>query len=134
MKKSLIKSLFAAARKCRPKALARVKPKKERAPPKGVIRWLRRQQINCFIDEPGIAQSFCVERRWLFQVPGKAFILTEEGLRAAHPWAVDFFFRHDRRIWEGICPHGVGHPIHYDPKDKAAGVHGCDGCCSGGTN
>lgn len=40
------------------------------------------------------------------------------------------------RIFERICPHGVGHP---DPdsvryalefmEDTTAGVHGCDGCC-----
>ncbi len=49
-------------------------------------------------------------------------------------------WRSDRRIFERICPHGVGHP---DPDQveywfKEGGkqrvdtemVHGCDGCCS----
>lgn len=46
-------------------------------------------------------------------------------------------WREDRGLMERICPHGVGHP---DPDDlafqeehhpeRAAGVHGCDGCCS----
>ena len=44
-------------------------------------------------------------------------------------------WRSDRRIFERICPHGIGHP---DPDDMAyhhsignsfEGVHGCDGCC-----
>jgi hypothetical protein len=45
-------------------------------------------------------------------------------------------WRDDRGIMERTCPHGVGHP---DPDDlafqeechphRAAGVHGCDGCC-----
>lgn len=48
------------------------------------------------------------------------------------------YWRADRGIMERICPHGVGHP---DPDDlvfqdahfpnRAAGVHGCDGCCAG---
>lgn len=49
------------------------------------------------------------------------------------------FWRDDRRIFERICEHGVGHP---DPDDlnfrikfklenaKYASVHGCCGCCS----
>lgn len=43
-------------------------------------------------------------------------------------------WRGDRGIMERLCEHGVGHP---DPDDMslqkpgAAGVHGCDGCCSG---
>lgn len=46
------------------------------------------------------------------------------------------FFRFDRYLMERHCPHGVGHP---DPDDaawqnevmpeRAASVHGCDGCC-----
>lgn len=44
-------------------------------------------------------------------------------------------WRHDRRIMERICPHGVGHP---DPDDAAYRLrvntntdnsHGCCGCC-----
>lgn len=44
-------------------------------------------------------------------------------------------WRGDRRIFERICEHSVGHP---DPdqyeywkatKQEMMGVHGCDGCC-----
>ncbi len=44
-------------------------------------------------------------------------------------------WREDRRIFERICPHGVGHP---DPdqwffwrktNQEWQGRHGCDGCC-----
>lgn len=50
-------------------------------------------------------------------------------------------WRDDRRIFERICEHGVGHP---DPDDMDHRVmqmgesalygdtHGCDGCCQGG--
>lgn len=37
-------------------------------------------------------------------------------------------YRQDRKIFERVCEHGVGHP---DP-DTPEGVdtiHGCDGCC-----
>jgi hypothetical protein len=45
-------------------------------------------------------------------------------------------WRDDRKIFERICPHGIGHP---DPDDMAykksighpdEGIHGCDGCCN----
>jgi hypothetical protein len=47
-------------------------------------------------------------------------------------------WRGDRRIFERTCPHRVGHPdpdslqhaVEYH-EDTVAGVHGCDGCCSG---
>jgi len=45
-------------------------------------------------------------------------------------------WRHDRKLMERICKHGVGHP---DPDDLAykkkmglpdsEGIHGCCGCC-----
>ena len=50
-------------------------------------------------------------------------------------------WRHDRKMMERICEHGIGHP---DPDDLAfkkavslaaghtdydTGIHGCDGCC-----
>lgn len=45
-------------------------------------------------------------------------------------------WRADRRIFERICPHRIGHP---DPDDDrwqveylenvASGIHSCDGCC-----
>jgi hypothetical protein len=46
-------------------------------------------------------------------------------------------WRDDRRMFERICPHGIGHP---DPDDvlfhltlangdDGYAVHGCDGCC-----
>lgn len=46
-------------------------------------------------------------------------------------------WRSDRRIFERICSHGIGHP---DPDSMAYaraygsvddGTHGCDGCCVG---
>ena len=48
-----------------------------------------------------------------------------------HPLAgAPLHWRHDRRIFERICAHGIGHP---DPDDRARnggdGIHGCDGCC-----
>lgn len=50
-------------------------------------------------------------------------------------------WRDDRRMFERICSHGVGHP---DPDDleyrksllpswdkgEYLGIHGCDGCCA----
>lgn len=30
-------------------------------------------------------------------------------------------------VLEGICPHGIGHPIVL--RQDRDGVHGCDGCC-----
>ena len=56
---------------------------------------------------------------------------------SAHPMAgLPLHWRTDRRIFERICTHGVGHP---DPDgmayraanglDDAEGIHGCDGCC-----
>lgn len=55
--------------------------------------------------------------------------LTEAGLRELYPWAVETSFRQDRGIWEGICKHGIGHPIGALPK-PGDGVHGCDACCA----
>lgn len=50
------------------------------------------------------------------------------------------YWREDRGMMERICPHGIGHPdpdyISYvervmSSEDAwAAGVHGCDGCCT----
>ncbi len=30
-------------------------------------------------------------------------------------------YRDDKKVWEDICPHGIGHEM---------GIHGCDGCCN----
>ncbi|MDO5535467.1 MAG: hypothetical protein Q4F65_12570 [Propionibacteriaceae bacterium] len=44
-------------------------------------------------------------------------------------------WRHDRRIFERVCPHGVGHPDpdhlpHWEAMGwESIAVHGCDGCC-----
>lgn len=47
-------------------------------------------------------------------------------------------WRDDRGLFERLCVHGIGHP---DPDQgdwwresgqEWQGVHGCDGCCSGG--
>jgi hypothetical protein len=41
-------------------------------------------------------------------------------------------WRIDKRVFERICPHGIGHP---DPDDIEfqdqpwLTIHGCDGCC-----
>lgn len=52
-----------------------------------------------------------------------------------HMRGFKLLWRSDRRIFERMCEHGVGHP---DPDDLAwhvsqgrehEGVHGCDGCC-----
>lgn len=50
--------------------------------------------------------AYAEEQGWV-----KSNHLTNAGLRAAFPWAVEFLFRQDRGIWEGLCKHGVGHPI-----------------------
>lgn len=39
-------------------------------------------------------------------------------------------WRDDRKIFERICEHGVGHPDPDTIFDHGGGVHGCDGCCS----
>lgn len=42
-------------------------------------------------------------------------------------------WRDDKRAFERICKHGVGHPDPDDPKSVGSGaIHGCDGCCQGG--
>lgn len=46
-------------------------------------------------------------------------------------------WRDDRRIFERVCPHGIGHPdpdafafqLSLPSGDDGWGVHGCDGCC-----
>lgn len=44
-------------------------------------------------------------------------------------------WRDDRKIFERVCPHGIGHPdpdqFHYWRENdmEYEGVHGCDGCC-----
>lgn len=46
-----------------------------------------------------------------------------------HMAAWPLHWRNDRRIFERLCEHGVGHP---DPDclyDEIESVHGCDGCC-----
>ena len=51
-------------------------------------------------------------------------------------------WRGARRMWERMCPHGIGHPDpddlaykrrHMDPEvytRHAYEIHGCDGCCT----
>ena len=43
-------------------------------------------------------------------------------------------WRDDRRFFERICEHGVGHPdpdeiAYHASKGRDISVHGCDGCC-----
>lgn len=66
----------------------------------------------------------------LITLGAKTFCLTTLGLRTAHRWATEFGYRSDRGIWEGYCPHGIGHPIGVMDRE-CDGIHGCDGCCSG---
>ena len=49
-------------------------------------------------------------------------------------------WRSDKGVMERLCEHGIGHD---DPDDyayrrtidpNATSIHGCDGCCGGGTN
>jgi hypothetical protein len=35
-------------------------------------------------------------------------------------------WRGDRKMFERVCEHGIGHPDPDHPFDK---THGCDGCC-----
>lgn len=49
------------------------------------------------------------------------------------------YWRTDRGILERICVHGVGHPDHDSAEYLTSigksyeNIHGCDGCCFGGT-
>ena len=103
------------------------------APSKAIVKWLRRMPLNRpFRHDPTLILSLALKRGYCVQtVLGDAYALTKAGLAAGWPWVTETFFRSDRNLWEGICCHGVGHPIAYDPNDKTAGIHGCDGCCSG---
>jgi hypothetical protein len=47
-------------------------------------------------------------------------------------------WRDDRGMMERLCEHGVGHPdpdhltwVRLTQMSSGAGVHGCDGCCTG---
>ena len=44
-------------------------------------------------------------------------------------------WREDRRFFERICEHGVGHPDpdeieYHKSQGRDISVHGCDGCCN----
>jgi len=134
---SKLKSLFAAARKETVRS-GRRSVRQKKAPvlltkvaPKGIIKWLREKRVNTFFPpHPSIQAAYALEKGWVFNLPGgDGLVLTKQGMQAAWPWAVDFLWRSDRGIWEGLCGHGVGHPVHTDPEDRTAGIHGCDGCC-----
>lgn len=51
-------------------------------------------------------------------------------------WALHW--RDDRKLFERICPHGIGHPdpdqyYYWNETGQGwQGVHGCDGCCVSG--
>lgn len=60
-------------------------------------------------------------------------VIHRQSLHHMSTWKL--LWRSDRRIFERMCPHGIGHP---DPDDMAfhhsigndfESVHGCDGCC-----
>lgn len=38
-------------------------------------------------------------------------------------------WRNDRKIFEHICDHGVGHPCPDSLPFSDSGIHGCCGCC-----
>lgn len=46
-------------------------------------------------------------------------------------------YRSDRKIFERLCPHGVGHPDpdsvsrHWVTRRQNESIHRCDGCCVG---
>jgi hypothetical protein len=127
-----IKSLFKAARaeSARRRVKPRPKPPKPEVPaPKGIVEWLRKQKVNSFFTpEPILFANYAKKKGWAFKLPGgEGLVLTDEGMLVANPWATDFLWRADRGIWEGLCPHGIGHPVHLKHGDS--GVHGCDGCC-----
>jgi hypothetical protein len=91
-------------------------------------KWLRTVPIN---SEFPVAPQNAIDSKLVHRTETGRYTVTSAGVKAAHPWITDLFFRQDRRIWEGVCLHGVGHPVGNDPNDKTAGIHGCDGCCSG---
>lgn len=76
---------------------------------------------------------------WLYRVHRAAecegTFCTLHNPSAHHMRTWRLHWRGDRRIFERICEHGIGHP---DPDDlsyrrrqgTANGVHGCDLCCS----
>jgi hypothetical protein len=100
-------------------------------PTKAVVKWLRRMPLNRpFRCEPSLMLSLALRRGYCVPtVLGDAYALTKAGLEAGWPWVTETFFRSNRNLWEGICCHGTGHPIAFDPNDKTAGIHSCDGCC-----
>lgn len=64
---------------------------------------------------------------------GRACVIHRPSDHHMRRWLL--LWREDRRIFERVCPHGVGHP---DPDDMDwhgsqgrlhEGIHGCDGCC-----
>ena len=99
--------------------------------PRKLVVWLRTLPISRPISPVGdLARQ--AAKLGLVRLGKKVFCMTTPGLRAAHSWAIDFGFRSDRRLWEGFCAHGTGHPINFASADKTAGVHHCCGCCNRG--
>jgi len=121
----------ASAAKAAPSGKRPTKPKSASAQPRGVVEWLRKLPLNrSFSADESLLLSYCRNKKLVFPSATGGYVLTKAGLQAAYPFVTDVFYRHDRRIWEGLCAHGVGHPIGYSPKDRTAGIHGCDGCCN----
>lgn len=47
-----------------------------------------------------------------------------------HPLSnAPLLWRNDRKIFEHICEHGIGHPCP-DSLQNDSGIHGCDRCCT----
>ncbi len=72
----------------------------------------------------GTGQEIFVHRRADCHAPCPVHAPSEHALVSAPT-----YWRADRRIFERICAHGVGHP---DPDSTASedSIHGCDGCCA----
>ena len=111
----------------------RTKPAPSVQPPRpSVVAWLKKLPLNKGV-ELRRSLELTLSLKCGYIVKGALlghYVLTKEGLQVCFPWATDYFYRSDRMLWEGLCAHGVGHPICYDPSDRTAGIHGCDGCCS----
>lgn len=66
---------------------------------------------------------FVVNHRWVWG-------WVEQWRRRNLPPGWHRLYRHDRQIWENVCPHGIGHVAPESIREDGDGIHGCDGCCS----
>ncbi len=124
---SLLKQLFTRVRKEQQRISRRPPPKPKKPEPptsKGMREWLRRQRPGQRVtNSPALLSRYAAKRGWVTRG-----LITHEGMLAAWAWAVEFSWRGDRGIWEGLCAHGVGHPLYINKPIE--GIHGCDRCCN----